>query len=261
MLTKFIYRMILIIVLYLFTQIQAKAANNSKRTIKIAATDWCPQLCNDTAKPGYINEIIEKIYPANLYHLKVDYFPWSRAIKLVEQGKYDALLSPAKAEAPELKYPLHALGTQQMCFFTLKNKQWNFEGIASLYGLSIGVARDSTIEELNEFMAKDAESFQVQTYLSRFVEQNTYKLIKGRIDTFLFTKHTTMYELKRLGLSNKIRVAGCVSKANIYVAFTPLKTKEKYIEELINRFDELMPALSESGVITNIINQYEDNNL
>lgn len=260
MLSKFRHRVILIIVLFSFSEIQAKAANDSNPTLKIAAIDWCPQLCIDNVNPGYINEIIENIYPANLYNLKVDYFPWSRAIKLVEQGKYDALLSPAKAEAPELKYPFHAIGTQQMCFFTLKSKKWSFEGTASLYGMSIGVARDASIEELNEFMVRNIESFQIQTYLSRYVEQNSYKLLKGRIDTFLFTKHTTMYELKRLGLSNKIREAGCVSKANVYVAFTPLKAKEKYINELIKRFDDLMPAMSESGIISNIINQYQVNN-
>lgn len=258
--SKFSHRVILIIVLYLFSQTQAKAVNNSNRTIKIAAIDWCPQLCIDTLNPGYVNEIIRSIYPSNLYKLEVDYFPWSRAIKLVEQGKYDALLSPAKAEAPNLKYPLNAIGTQQMCFFTLKSKQWSFDGSLSLNGMSIGVPRDASIEELNEFMARNIENFQVQTYLSRYVEQNSFKLIKGRLDTFLSTKQTTMYELKRLGLSNKIKEAGCVSKANIYVAFTPLKAKEKYIQELIKRFDKLMPAMSESGVISNIINRYEANN-
>lgn len=132
----------------------------SKITIKVAAIDWCPQLCVDELFSGYINEIINEVYSDKRYFLKVDYLPWSRAIRALRQGDYDALLSPAKDEAPDLIFPKNAIGTQQMCFFTLKGNPWNYQDEDSLAGLNIGVARDTSVEELNVYMEKNQERFQ-----------------------------------------------------------------------------------------------------
>ena len=95
---------------------QLDAAN--KKVIKFAAIDWCPQLCSQQQDQGYIIELIKKIYSASEYQLEIDFFPWSRAIKVVRNGQYHALLSPAKYEAPDLRYPLNPAGYQQMCFLS-----------------------------------------------------------------------------------------------------------------------------------------------
>ncbi len=237
----------------------ASYKQTSKITIKIASIDWCPQLCLDEPHPGYINEIVSKIYPSSHYLVTVDYFPWSRAIKAVREGAYDALLSPAKKEAPDLIYPQNAVGMQQMCFFVLKSSNWNFRDVNSLKNLNIGIARDTSIEELNSFMSNNRERFQFQTYLDRFVEQSAKKLMKGRFDAFVFTKQTTNYELHQLDLQSEIREAGCVSKANIYMAFTPDLKKRKRIMSLVDEFDAQMKKLLSNGVIEEILKKYKIN--
>jgi len=86
------------------------------KTIKVAAIDWCPQICPNQEKSGYVVDLVNKAFTDSDYQLQIDYFPWSRAIKYVLSGQYHALLSPAKAEAPQLRYPKIPVGKQDMCF-------------------------------------------------------------------------------------------------------------------------------------------------
>jgi polar amino acid transport system substrate-binding protein len=223
---------------------------SNKIIIKVAAIDWCPELCPNAIKKGYINEIASLIYPDSSYTLQVDYFPWSRAIMLVRNGTYDALLSPAKSEAPDLWYPREPIGVQQMCFFTLASSSWIYEGVASLSGVSIGIAHDAYHPELNDYLIDHPEQFQFQPYVERYVEQSANKLIKKRIDTFIFTKNSTTYTFEQLGISNNFRSAGCFSSAKIYMAFTPIEIKKELVKTLIQQFDDAKVNLSTDKIET-----------
>jgi ABC-type amino acid transport substrate-binding protein len=176
---------------------------------------------------------------------------------MVRNGDYDALLSPAKPEAPDLTYPLYPLGFQQMCFFALKKSDWLYTGPDSLANLQIGIAADTSIEELNLYIANNAMQFQFQPYVDRYVEQNANKLLKHRIDTFLFTLNTTLFELKELGMDNQFKNAGCVSKANIYLAFTSNKEKAEHVQEMIKVYNQKYPELLRNGSIEKILTKYK----
>jgi len=228
-------------------------------TIKVAAIDWCPQICVNGANAGYTVELIKKIYENSEYQLEIDIFPWSRAIKYVSEGRYDALLAPAKKEAPHLVFPRFGVGIQRMCFFTLANDPWLFSGEKSLLNKQVGIAFDASIEELNNYIKKHPEQFQFQPYHERYVAQNAKKVLKGRIDTFLFTKNTTLLELKKAGLEGSIKNAGCVSEANIYLAFTANKDKGKVVENAVRYFDSQFESLEKSGYIDKLYQQYNIN--
>lgn len=84
-------------------------------------------------------------------------------------------------------------------------------------------------------------------------------MIKRRIDAFLFTKNTTIYELRKLNLLTKIKEAGCVSKANIYIAFTPKIEKRQLVGEFIEEFELKLTRLKTSGNLSKILNKYKIN--
>jgi hypothetical protein len=58
----------------------------------------------------------------------------TRAINYVSEGRYDALLAPAKKEAPHLRFSNFSVGYQQVCFFTDAKSTWNYQGEQSLTG-------------------------------------------------------------------------------------------------------------------------------
>ncbi len=237
-------------------------ANNTQNTtaeqvINISAIDWCPQVCLDPKRPGYVVELVKKIFEDTEYQLNIPIYPWSRAIKNVYSGRADALLSPAKDEAPNLRYPQHPVGNQQMCFFNLKSNFWHYSGgINSLEGLQVGIATDTSIEELNEYVKKHPNQFQFQPYHERYLQQSIAKLEKGRMDTFLFTKNSTLFALDKLSKKNTVKLAGCVSKTPIYMAFTPEANKKKRIAAMIAIFDKKLAKLKESKYIEELMKSY-----
>lgn len=226
-------------------------------TINVAAIDWCPQICVNGANAGYTVDLIKKVYEKGSYDLKIDIFPWSRAIKYVSEGKYDALLAPAKKEAPHLVFPRFGVGLQTMCFFTSAKNTWKYSGEDSLSSMQIGIAFDTSVEELNGYIKKHPEQFQFQPYHERYVAQNAGKILKGRIDAFLFTKNTTQHELKKAGLEKGIQNAGCVSQADIYLAFTADKEKSEGIDRAVRFFDFRMEHLIQSGFVDTLHRQYD----
>ncbi len=226
------------------------------KTLSIAAIDWCPQICPDAIKKGYTVDLVEKIYRNTNYKLDIKYYPWSRAISMVTSGKADALLAPAKKEAPDLIYPENEVGKQTMCFFTKNTSKWRYTGVESLNGLQVGIAQDTSIEELNPYVLAHPEQFQYQPYHERYIIQNAHKLDKKRIDTFLFTKNSTIYELSKLNEWIKYRNAGCVSQANIYLAFTPSIKKSGKVTKMIHIFDTKMNNLKKTTFITKLMTRY-----
>jgi len=237
--------------------ISVASENNNAVELNISAIDWCPQICLSNKQPGYVVEIINQIFTGKTYQPKINYFPWSRAINNVTFGKSHALLSPAKKEAPHLTYPSMEIGYQKMCFFVDKNSQWKYEGFQSLKGLFIGIAKDTSIEELNQYMHQHPEQFQFQPYHERFVKQNALKLLKRRIDTFIFTLNTTIHTLKNENLHGQIKNAGCVSRAPIYIAFTPVEKEQQFIEKVKKHFENKMRELTENGTIAKILEAYQ----
>ncbi|MCP4323909.1 MAG: amino acid ABC transporter substrate-binding protein [Alteromonadales bacterium] len=224
--------------------------------INISAIDWCPQICPQQEDKGYVVDLINEVFKESQYEVAISYYPWSRAIKNVQKGESDALLSPSKTEAPTLIYPHHPVGAQRMCFFTSKDSSWNYNGIDSLKNKKIGIAIDSSIEELNNYVHAHPEQFQFRPYHDRYVLRNAGKLDKNRIDTFLFTRNTTIYTLKKAGIFEKYREAGCVSEADIYIAFSPKHKSTDKISNIIKLFDRRVIELKKKGYIKRLMQRY-----
>ncbi|MBD1582289.1 transporter substrate-binding domain-containing protein [Pseudoalteromonas sp. S16_S37] len=226
------------------------------KTIKVAAIDWCPQICPEQKEKGYVVDLVEEIYRDSDYQLQVDYFPWSRAIKYVLAGKYHALLSPAKAEAPQLRYPASAVGQQEMCFFTTLENQWQYRGIDSLSKMQIGIAIDTSIEELNHYVSSHSDQFVFQPYHERYIKQSAQMLTKNRIDAFLFTKNSTLYELKQAKMWHDFRIAGCVSRTDIFMAFTPNAKEHNAVDDMMLTFDTRAKQLNIQQILEQLLIKY-----
>ena len=229
---------------------------DSKNTIKIAAIDWCPQLCPNQDQKGYIIDIVKEVYRDSEYQLEIETYPWSRALTMVRQGRVDAVLSPARAEAPTLRYPQQEVGFQRMCFFNDIDSQWHFTGIDSLTNKQFGLANDTSLEELNSYLAENPEQFQFQPYHERYLIQQARKVKRGRIEAFLFTYNSTIYELNKQGIAEQFKSAGCVTNAQIYMAFTPKVDHSMRIERMMERFDREIIRLRENGFIRQTLQSY-----
>lgn len=227
---------------------------NEAAELNIASIDWCPQLCVGSKAAGYITDTVMMAFLDSEYTLDIQTYPWSRSIKMVEVGKKHALLSPAKKEAPNLIYPRNEVGIQRMCFFTTKSSKWSFDGLGSLKGLSIGIASNTSVEELTSYVTANDQQFQYMPYNESYIEKSLKKLKAKRIDSFLFTYNSTQYKMMQMGVAKDYRVAGCISQAKVYLAFSP--TNSLNTKKMIEYFDLKMDQLKASGAIKKIMESY-----
>lgn len=224
--------------------------------VSVAAIDWCPQLCTVKDQPGYVNEVLARVFEDSPFQLEVEVLSWSRAIYQVKKGDKVALLSPAKAEAPGLVYPDNEVGVQRMCFFTRIENSWQYVNPESLKGLAIAIGDDTSVAALNDYIADEAYDFRPMHYDENFITKNLKMLDAGRIDTFIFTQNTTQYEMKKMGVSRRYKNAGCVSQEKIYIAFSPAKETRVLVEQLKNYFDSHIIDLYDNGKINKILKKY-----
>lgn len=230
--------------------------NDGPEKLVVASIDWCPQLCPEGEQEGYIMDTVKEIFADSPFELEVVTYPWSRSIHMARTGEVHALLSPARAEAPDLLYPKEEVGAQKMCFFASRGSAWTYQGKASLKGQMIGIAQDTSIEELNDFIAENKEGFHFLTYGPRYLPLSFRMVDGGRLNSFLFTYNSTIYALQKEGYTNKIVPAGCVSKANVYMAFTPDLEKRAFVLKAMEYFDQKMRELVQAGRVPEIMKSY-----
>lgn len=236
---------------------QEAIQKTDQEIIKVAAIDWCPQLCNDPERPGYVSEILSLVMGSSPFIIDAETLSWSRAIYQVRKGRKLILLSPAKAEAPDLIYPDYEIGVQRMCFFTRVDNPWNFTAPDSLKNMVIGIGSDTSIPVLNEYIKNKSYNFQAMHYDHNFIDKNLKMLDSHRIDAFIFTQSSAFYELRKRGLAEKYKVAGCVSQEKIYMALTNDPRYQARVEALRAHFDTNISQLYASGEINRILQKYE----
>lgn len=235
----------------------AKGAAADRIPINIAAIDWCPQICPQDKDPGYIIDIVNDVFKSSPYEPMIRIYPWSRAIQNVRYGRAHALLSPAKAEAPDLVYPKQEIGVQSMCFFVLKDSPWQYEGLRSLEGHLTGLASDTSIEELNNLIEDRTDLFYVQPYSDKYIQNSVRMLRAGRVNSFLFTYNTTLHSLRSMDAEHDIRSAGCVSNAKVYMAFSPAPALAADVDKMVAYFDKTMARFKADGGVADIMKHYD----
>tara|TARA_R110002096_G_scaffold275602_2_gene469346 strand:+ start:521 stop:1324 length:804 start_codon:yes stop_codon:yes gene_type:complete len=237
-------------------QLSAVIAPLNQNIIQVAQIDWCPQICPKGKPAGYIVDIVKTVFKDSPYKLEFQTLPWSRAIIRVRTGAVTALLSPAKKEAPDLLFPKEAIGLQRMCFYVQKGSKWKYTDESSLAGLQIGIATDTSIEELNNYIKKHPTQFHYMPYTKDYVPLSLRMLDIGRFDAFIFTYNSTKFTMRHLELENRIQAAGCVSSAPLYMAFSPKTSEPDTLKSMMAFYDQRMEYLKKTGVISDIMASY-----
>ncbi len=228
-----------------------------KEIISIAAIDWCPQICLDQKRPGYLIEIIRTIFDNSPY--EVDYrvynWKWSRAIKEVARGKYDALLSPAKEEAPNLLYHNIPIGFQTHCIWISVDSTWEYKDSNSLLDKKIIIYKDHSYGEfLKEYFAKNKNWKSLEfPYDSLFIERAKKLISLKRADAFLFTYNSVKESIAKK--APLIKENGCFKKDPLWLALSPLIDKKKVIK-LKAIIDQRMEFINHSGDYDRILRKY-----
>jgi polar amino acid transport system substrate-binding protein len=248
----------LILVVSIFSlSTQAKA----EEVITLVADQWCPYNCvPDSEKPGYAIEIAKEIFNKNNIKIVYSNLPWDRAIEESRKGTYNGIVGANKLEASDFIFPEEKIGYSVNMFYVKEESTWQFDGIASLEKVSLGVIDGYSYNEgLDAYIEKNkTNSSKIQVIDGETgLVQNFKKLDMGRIDVFVENQAVGanyINENRIVGLKSAGQITD-VNKENdfIYIAFSPSNpNSQKYSQMLSDGIKEMRA----SGKLQEILDKY-----
>ncbi|WP_241737541.1 substrate-binding periplasmic protein [Neptunicella marina] len=166
-------------------------------------------------------------YMADKLSMKLDIYPmpFARRISALRQGQIDLMVGMQRENSlqDDVIYLQPHYEELQHTFFVLKTQQSSINSFEDLQDKTIGV----TIH------AKYYHQFNSQTDLALVavssLKQKIELLQKGRIDTFIHYKESTLPTLEKMGLSDKIVIAN-YQPTESHPYFATITTKSRLFE-------------------------------
>lgn len=199
-------------------------ANNLPKTLSLAATQWCPYVCeNNDNMPGIAIEYLTYLTAQLDIELKVSFFPWSRALHTVKSSQLHGLVTAVKSEAPSLKFSTVPTMTYQSCFFTSPNSNWQYQGKDSLTEIKLGVIANYGYGEPIDSYLKKTEHHEhiVQLSGNSGISRLIKLLAAKRLDAYIADKIVSQWVKKQEKLNYQLKIAGCLNAQPFYIALDP----------------------------------------
>lgn len=199
---------------------------------------------------GAAVEIVTHIMTDLGHSITIEVLPWTRAMKMVQYGRADAIFTIFKNPERELflDYSEEVLVPQMVAFYARKDSQIAYGGnLEDLKLLKIGVV--STISYGQKF---DRSRPMLKVESTATLEQNFSKMMFGRIDLVISNVYSAEIVINKLNIADRIkRLQPSVESVPSYIAFS----KMKKLTTLKNDFDRKLIELKKSGMYDEIINK------
>lgn len=244
----------LTLLLSLFVMLPSQAfAQEKANSLRMIATDFCPFNCESGQPPGYVVDIVKRLFDAPTMPVTVAYSSWTAAVERTRSGSYSVALTPAHSEAPDFIFPSEAIGVQRFCFFRKNDSAWTYAGPDSLKAHKIGLLRDASMAELNDWVnaPENAERLDFVN-LAKGTEANFRKLAAGRVTLVIEDEAVAGFFLKNN--PQPVAKAGCLAGEQIYFGVSP--TLGDAGRALAAKFDTGIKTLRASGELKAILDNY-----
>lgn len=223
-------KLVLLITVLLFAFL-----SHAKQTLTLATTQWCPYTCEFNGnKHGVVGELLASSLLTKDIHLKIEYYPWSRAIQLANLDKVDGLLTATKEESPSLIFSKSPIGSYQMCFYTQDTNTWLYQADLNLGANKLAIVQDYGYgEPLDSYINENKNG----NLLSISGDDSTNRLIKilqmGRADIIIEDNKVVQWTMNRNNLdSSNLKNAGCLNEQPFYLALAPNENNRQLMKDL-----------------------------
>lgn len=165
----------------IFTFMLLTMGNALAETVYLTSLSWPPYSDKKLDEQGASVAVAKAAFKAEGHELVVDFFPWSRAVKLTNSAnsKYVGYFPEYRYETNEFIFS-EPMGSGPLALMQNRSRPINFIGLESLKGLKLGVVQDYVnTKELDEMIANGA--IDGKPVLSDVV--NIKKVASNRIDS------------------------------------------------------------------------------
>ncbi len=168
------------------------AAAPAQPTLRLASLEWLPYVGHHLVHGGLSGAVAAAAAAQFNYQVKIEYFPWSRAMQvgLEEQhfaGYFPAYYTPERARQCYFSTPM---GRSTIGLAYLKGAPLRFRDTADLSGLTIGVVAGYSNGDAFDTLAKQGK---LRTDTSPADSFNVKKLLAGRVRAAVIDKSVLRY--------------------------------------------------------------------
>jgi polar amino acid transport system substrate-binding protein len=225
--------------------------------VQLVVNEWCPQHCSQGELRGYVVEIVEQALKEEGVPFEISYQPWVRALREVEKGRKDGILTPTVPGFPQFLYHEEAVGFQEYCFYTPRSSTWTFRTNSDLLGQRVAFLDESGLGAIEEYMTEHASRIAVTRFASgdhNYVDRLFQFLVTGRTDLVVITSDVYEFSLKHKVIPNEFRNAGCLGKEKMAVGLS--KADEKRSLLIGKALDRGIRKLRQKGQLKEILRKY-----
>lgn len=220
------------------------------REISMLTVEWAPHYGSELPEEGLTTAIVKAAFRASGHVSEVDFIPWTRALKEVEEGKADIVMGAYHNKEREQTY----IFSDPIYFLQL--------GLIARPGL--GVTRYDSLRELAPYRIgisrgfANSEEFDAANYLDKHVASfpnlNIRKLFRGRIDMAVMNFDLFRYEARKEGF--------CIG--DVEFIEPPLETHGLYLmasrniadgDKVIADFNRGLAKIRQNGEFDRIVNR------
>lgn len=207
--------------------------SEANRTLHLASTSWCPYICDNKDKPGFIVEYLTNSLADRGIHLAISILPWSRAIYMAQTGALDGLATATTVEAPDFFLTRVATGSYQMCFFSRATDNFSYNGRKSLANKTIGAVKDYGYgEPIDSMILQPKEQERIELLATSNPLYSLMGMLEtSRIDLFIEDAAVVQTFLYTHPNKHSIQKAGCLNQVPFYTAISPTHKKGKQLAE------------------------------
>ena len=221
------------------------------REISMLTVEWAPHYGADLPENGLTTALVKAAFKAAGHSSEVDFIPWARALKEVEEGKADVVMgayfNADRAEKYHYSDRIYSLDLGLIARPGLNTDKYN--SLRELSDYKIGISRGFA----------NSEEFDSATYLDKhvatFPNLNIRKLFRGRIDMAVMNFDLFRYEARKEGY--------CIS--DVTFMDPPLSTEGLYMmasrnisdgEKIMQDFNRGLTTIRQNGEFDRIVNRF-----
>jgi polar amino acid transport system substrate-binding protein len=230
-------------------------------SLSFVTIDYCPFTCDPSqegGKEGFMTDVVREAFEGRGYSVDFEMLPYVRAVKAVQEGRYDGIVVVGRDYAPDLVYPDVPTVVQRVAFLVDVDSRWRYTGIESLLDIKVGTVRGFHYvdPELVAYLEaeRDNEARVNVIHGERTTIRGIRMLQRKRISTFLEGEFSVLYVLEKLNLWEQVIVAGYTRNAfEDYTAFSPLSP---YAQVHADVLSDAIDEMKETGRLAEILRKY-----
>lgn len=223
--------------------------------LTIGTDPWCPYNCEDPKKQGIVVELFREILAREGHEVRLEFYPWARAIVMLKKGHTTTFGSANRKDAPEMTWASVPTVDMRNTIFARADDHWQYQGPASLTRGRLGVIHNYNYgRDIDRYIAdpKNAERIVKVSGLNS-LERLLRMLASGRLRFIIDDQFVTMWLAHRLKLGKSIRPVKLVSKVPLYFGFAPGRPASKRYATIV---DAGLLRMQRDGTMAAVFQRY-----